>query len=131
MRWRRAIAAVCALNLLYTAAEFLVDTEQGLLAAIVIALPLSLVAGLAGWWAWRGWSVRPAPPMAVALLWAMGGSALAFGVLFAVVRLLSGGQSDPAGLSGLAAAPLGGLFAGAVGFVRQRRRLSEGQLARG
>ena len=81
MKWRRAIAAVCAFDLLATAVRFLWDQSDGLLAAFILATPPGVVGAIAAWWAWRGWQAARTPPTVVSALWALGGGARAFGVI--------------------------------------------------
>ena len=123
MKWRRAIAAASALNLLGAAVSFFWTTPEGWLAALILATPPGVVGALAAWWAWRGWAVRPAPPLAVATLWALAGGALVFTLVFAVTLLITGLDNNLAGLPAALLAPAGALGGGAAGFLWQRRRV--------
>jgi len=120
IKWRRAIAAASALSLFTTAAGWFTASDEGVGAAIVFGSPALVVGTIAGWWAWRGYAVRPTPPIVVAALWALLGGALTFLAVVAVVLLVSGTDNNLAGLPAVLAAPLGALVAAVVGFVRQR-----------
>jgi hypothetical protein len=120
VKWRRAIAAACALSLFSTAFGWFTGSDEGLGAALVFGSPALVVGGIAGWWAWRGWAVRPAPPFVVAALWGLFGGALTFVVVFAAALALVGPASNLTGLPAALASPVGALVAGVIGFVRQR-----------
>jgi len=120
MKWRRAIAAACALSLFGTAVGWFTDSDEGVGAAIVFGSPALLVGSLAAWWAWRGYAARPTPPLVIAALWAIVGGALTFTLVFATVLLIGGTDNNLAGLPAVLAAPVGAILAAAVGFVRQR-----------
>lgn len=121
LKWRRAIAAACALSLYTTAAGWLFTSKEGLGAALMFGLPPAIVGTIAGWWAWRGWAARPTPPIVVAALGALFGGALTFLVVFALVLLLRGTDDNLAGLPAAFVAPVGALTAGVLGYRRQRR----------
>lgn len=123
LKWRRAIAAVCALDLLGAAAVFFVRTSEGAFASGVLILPPLFVGGLAGWWAWRGWAIRPAPPAVVGALWAMAGTALAFTAVIVVMRPGNAGTAEQVGRVLFLVAPSGALLAGVLGFRWQRARV--------
>jgi len=120
IKWRRAIAAASALSLFSTAAGWFTASDEGVGAALVFGSPALVVGTIAAWWAWRGYAVRPTPPIVVAALAALLGGALTFTVVFAVVLLIGGTDNNLAGLPAVLAAPLGALVAGVVGFLRQR-----------
>lgn len=120
LKWRRAIAAASALSLFSTAAEWFTGSDQGTGAAIVFGSPALLVGTLAGWWAWRGYAVRPTPPLVIAALWAMVGGAITFALVFAAMLLIGGTDNNLAGLPAVFAAPIGALIAAVAGFLRQR-----------
>lgn len=135
MKWRRAIAAVCAFNLLGAAARFLADPSDGLLAAFILAVPPGVVGAIAGWWSWRGWERRVAPPTVVSALWAMGGGAAAFGAVYLFTQLFGDGYEARVGLPAAIAAPAAALLAARLGYRFQRARLEafarEGQSVAG
>jgi hypothetical protein len=120
LKWRRAVAAACALSLFSTAVGWFTGSDEGLGAAIVFGSPALLVGSLAAWWAWRGYAVRPTPPLVVAVLWAMAGGALTFTLVFTAVLLIDGTDNNLAGLPAILAAPVGAVMAAVVGFLRQR-----------
>jgi hypothetical protein len=120
LKWRRAIAAASALSLFSTAVGWFTGSEEGVGAALVFGSPALVVGTIAAWWAWRGYAVRPTPPLVVAALWALMGGAVTFVAVFALVLLISGTDNNLAGLPAVLAAPIGALVAGGVGFVRQR-----------
>lgn len=121
LKWRRAIAAACALSLFSTAFGWFTASDEGPGAALVFGSPALVVGSVAAWWAWRGYAVRPAPPLVVALLAALFGGALTFLVGFAVMLAIGGTTNNTlAGLPGAFAAPVGALIGGVVGWVRQR-----------
>jgi hypothetical protein len=124
LRWRRAIAGVCAASLYLTALGWLFSAaEEGLAVALAFGTPPAVVGSIAGWWAWRGWAVRPTPPFVVAALGALFGGALTFVVVFAAVVVIGGTDNNLAGLPAVFAAPVGALLAGVIGYARQRRRV--------
>lgn len=120
LKWRRAIAAACALSLFTTAVGWFTGSDEGLGAALVFGSPALLVGSLAAWWAWRGYAVRPTPPLVIAALWAMVGGALTFTLVFAAVLVIGGTDNNLAGLPAVLAAPVGAMIAAVVGFRRQR-----------
>lgn len=120
LKWRRAIAAACALSLFSTAAGWFTGSDEGVGAALVFGSPALLVGSIAAWWAWRGYAVRPTPPLVIAALWAMVGGALTFTLVFAAVLLIGGTDNNLAGLPAVLAAPVGALVAAVMGFLRQR-----------
>lgn len=120
LKWRRAIAAACALSLFSTAMGWFTGSDEGVGAALVFGSPALLVGSIAAWWAWRGYAVRPTPPLVVAALWAMVGGALTFTLVFLAMLLLGGTDNNLVGLPALLAAPVGAVIAAVVGFMRQR-----------
>lgn len=128
MKWRRAIAAVCALDLLATAVRFLWELSDGLIAAVVLATPPGVVGAIAAWWAWRGWERRVAPPTVVSALWAMGGLAVAVGLVYLLTQLLGDGYEARVGLPAAIAAPAAALLAARMGYRRQRARVERAAL---
>lgn len=127
LKWRRAIAAACALSLFSTAVGWFTASDEGVGAAVVFGSPALVIGTVAAWWAWRGYAVRPTPPWVVAVLGALLGGALTF-ILGFVVMLAIGGTTNNqlAGLPGLLAAPVGALIGAAVGWVRQRAATRDG-----
>ena len=132
LKWRRAIAAACALSLVSTAAGWFTASDEGVGAAFVFGLPALVVGSVAAWWAWRGWAVRPTPPIVSGLLWALFGGALTFTLVFGAMLLRHGvADNTLAGLPAVFAAPVGALVAGVVGFVRQRAAVRQSSRALG
>jgi len=129
IKWRRAVAAASALSLFSTAAGWFTASDEGVGAALVFGSPAFVVGTIAAWWAWRGYAVRPTPPLVVGALWALFGGALTFVVVFLVVLLIGGTGNTLAGVPAVLSAPVGALVAGGVGFVRQRAVLA-GQSSR-
>jgi hypothetical protein len=121
LKWRRAIAAASAVSLFSTAIGWFTGSDEGVGAALVFGSPALLVGSLAAWWAWRGYAVRPTPPLVMAALWAMAGGAVTFSLVFAVMLLIGGTDNNLAGLPAVFAAPIGALIAAVVGFLRQRK----------
>lgn len=120
MKWRRAIAAACALSLFSTAIGWFTGSDEGVGAAFVFGSPALLIGSIAAWWAWRGYAVRPTPPLVIAALWAMVGGALTFSIVFAAMLLVGGADNNLAGMPAVIAAPIGAVIAAVAGFVRQR-----------
>jgi hypothetical protein len=120
LKWRRAVAAACALSLFSTAIGWFTGSDEGIGAALVFGSPALLVGALAAWWAWRGYAVRPTPPLVIAALWAMVGGAVTFSLVFVAMLVIGGTDNNLAGLPAVFAAPVGALIAAVVGFVRQR-----------
>ncbi len=132
VKWRRAIAAACALSLFSTAAGWFTASDEGVGAALVFGSPALLVGGVAAWWAWRGWAVRPTPPIVMGVLWALFGGALTFTLVFSAMLLRYGvADNNLAGLPAVFAAPVGALAAGVYGFLRQRARFRQSSRALG
>ena len=121
LKWRRAIAAACALSLFSTAIGWFTASDEGVGAAVVFGSPALVVGSVAAWWAWRGYALRPTPPWVVAVLGALFGGALTFVVGFAIM-IAVGGTTDNtlAGVPGLLAAPVGAVIGAVVGWRRQR-----------
>ncbi len=126
MKWRRAIAAACALSLFSTAVGWFTGSDEGVGAAIVFGSPALLVGSLAAWWAWRGYAVRPTPPLVIAALYAMVGGALTFTLVFMAMLLIGGTDNNLAGLPAVLAAPVGAIIAAVLGFTRQRAHVRSG-----
>lgn len=122
MKWRRAIAAVCAFNLLWAAVSFLLTTREGALAALVLALPPGVVGGIAAWWAVRGWAARLPPPVVTGAVWSLLGGAACLALLLAGLRILGRSSVDDHGPWLVATTGIIALAAGGVGFTRQRAR---------
>jgi hypothetical protein len=126
LRWRRAVAGVCAASLSLTALGWLfAAAEEGVAVALAFGAPPAIVASIAGWWAWRGWAIRPAPPLVVAALGALFGGALTFITVVALAVAIGGTDNNLAGLPAVFAAPAGALAAGVIGYLRQRRRVRD------
>ncbi len=131
MKWRRAVAAVCAFNLLWGAISFFLTSGETALVAAVISTPPAMIALLAAWWAWRGWAVRMVPPLIVAFLWALAGGALVLTIAVVVTLVRSGADSLSPATPALGAVPVGALLAGLRGFRWQQRRVRQSSLALG
>jgi hypothetical protein len=130
LKWRRAIAAACALSLFSTSVGWFTGSDEGVGAALVFGSPALVIGAVAAWWAWRGYAVRPTPPLVVAVLGALFGGALTFLVAFLITMALTTGQDRGlAGLPAVFAAPLGAVVGGVVGWRRQRRVVREGRAA--
>lgn len=132
MKWRRAIAAACALSLFSTAVGWFTASDEGVGAALVFGSPALLVGSVAAWWAWRGWAVRPTPPLVFGVLFALFGGALTFMLVFGAMLLRHGvADNTLAGLPAIFAAPVGALVAGLYGFRRQRAIVRQSSRALG
>lgn len=131
MKWRRAIAAACAFNLMWGAISFFLGSGERLLVTAIIATPPGLIGALAAWWAWRGWAVRLAPPLVVAVLWALVGGALVLSLAILVTLVRSGADSLSVSMPSLGAVPAGALLAALHGFRWQQRRAHQSGLALG
>ncbi len=122
MKWRRAIAAACAFNLLWGAISFFLTSGERPLVAAIISTPPGVVGLVASWWAWRGWSQRFVPPIVVALLWSLAGGALVLTIAIVITIVRSGVDSLSPAMPALGAVPIGALLAALRGFRWQQRR---------
>jgi hypothetical protein len=121
LKWRRAIAAACALSLFSTAIGWFTASDEGPGAALVFGSPALVIGSVAAWWAWRGYAVRVTPPLVVALVSALFGGAVTFVIGFLITyALMTGNDRGLAGLPAVMAAPFGALIAGVIGWRRQQ-----------